>query len=161
MPRGGHREKAGRKSGWVNSETQLIRVPKILSKRLLEIAKHLDQGEEVHLIERNANAIKSENAEPTNDELTGQLGIVFSVDNIDEHEYLPDELTLSALARKLEVNKGTLSRRKKDSKFEMAKWTYARDQKWGWFYNSGTDRFHPIHPSDFDRLIDDDIDVDF
>jgi len=45
MPRGGHRENAGRKSGWEHTETTVIRVPQFLANQLLEIARKLDKGE--------------------------------------------------------------------------------------------------------------------
>ena len=45
MPRGGNREGAGRKGGWRNSETQVIRVPKILAAHILEYARKIDSGE--------------------------------------------------------------------------------------------------------------------
>lgn len=44
MPRGGHRENAGRKSGWIHRETQVIRVPSVFAEKLIEIAKKLDEG---------------------------------------------------------------------------------------------------------------------
>jgi predicted phage tail protein len=50
MPRGGYREKAGRKSGWNHSETTVIRVPQALAQELLEIAKTLDRGESLDSI---------------------------------------------------------------------------------------------------------------
>lgn len=49
MPRGGHREGAGRKGGWMNPETQVIRVPKIFAAQLLDIARRLDFGEPENL----------------------------------------------------------------------------------------------------------------
>ena len=45
MPRGGHREGAGRKGGWKNFETQVIRVPKVFVAQLMDIARRLDLGE--------------------------------------------------------------------------------------------------------------------
>jgi len=50
MPRGGHRENAGRKSGWEHPETTVIRVPQFLANQLLEIARKLDKGESLDLI---------------------------------------------------------------------------------------------------------------
>ena len=50
MPRGGHREGAGRKGGWKNSETQVIRVPRIFAAQLLDIARRLDLGESENLV---------------------------------------------------------------------------------------------------------------
>lgn len=50
MPRGGKREKAGRKTGWGSGvkfeETTPIRIPKYLKDKLLEIAHRLDSGED-------------------------------------------------------------------------------------------------------------------
>jgi hypothetical protein len=51
MGRGGHREKAGRKSGWRHSETQTIRVPKVFAVQLLEYARSLDSGENFELVQ--------------------------------------------------------------------------------------------------------------
>jgi hypothetical protein len=49
MSRGGARDNAGRKSGWVNLETKLIRVPVAIESQLMAIAKKLDQGEIIDL----------------------------------------------------------------------------------------------------------------
>ena len=49
MSRGGARDNAGRKSGWVNLKTKLIRVPVAIESQLMTIAKKLDQGETIDL----------------------------------------------------------------------------------------------------------------
>lgn len=49
MSRGGARDNAGRKSGWVNLKTKLIRVPVVIESQLMAIAKKLDQGEIIDL----------------------------------------------------------------------------------------------------------------
>lgn len=49
MSRGGKRDNAGRKSGWINAETKLIRVPVAIEPQLMAIAKKLDQGETIDL----------------------------------------------------------------------------------------------------------------
>lgn len=49
MGRGGKRDNAGRKSGWANVETKLIRVPVAIESQLMAIAKKLDQGEIIDL----------------------------------------------------------------------------------------------------------------
>lgn len=63
MPRGGYRERAGRKSSWASgcsfSETILIRVPKMLKNELLEIAHRVDAGETIDLVD---NSIQEENS---------------------------------------------------------------------------------------------------
>lgn len=45
--RGGYRENAGRKPMWVHQETCTIRIPKILAKKVLELAHVLDMGENI------------------------------------------------------------------------------------------------------------------
>ena len=49
MSRGGARDNAGRKSGWVNLKTKLIRVPEVIESQLIAIAKKLDQGKPIEL----------------------------------------------------------------------------------------------------------------
>ena len=61
MPRGGHREKAGRKSTWVSGckfeDTKLIRVPATIAAQLLEIAHKLDGGEAIDSDTKSNNEI--------------------------------------------------------------------------------------------------------
>lgn len=57
--RGGFREGAGRRSSWVNKETQTIRVPKIFAAQLLEIAKKLDEGEVIDFVTKSKTKIES------------------------------------------------------------------------------------------------------
>jgi hypothetical protein len=144
MPRGGHREKAGRKSGWVNSETQLIRVPRVLAGRLLEIAKYLDQGNEIQFISTEFSGEAEESVH--SDELIQQL-YIFQLD-----DPLPQPLGLRALAKRLNVSSGTLSRYKKTTEKSLS-WMCEKDGSWGWFYSPKTEKFHPIRPSDFDQLL--------
>lgn len=64
MPRGGKRDGAGRPSKWASKvtfkDTKLIRVPKHLVQRLLNIAHKMDRGENIDylydlLVEENKN----------------------------------------------------------------------------------------------------------
>lgn len=61
MPRGGRREKAGRKSTWTSGcrfeDTKLIRVPAAIASELLEIAHKLDSGEAIDLETKSNNKI--------------------------------------------------------------------------------------------------------
>lgn len=61
MPRGGHREKAGRPSTWKSgckfSETKLIRVPTAIADQLLEIAHKLDSGETLDLVTKQLSLL--------------------------------------------------------------------------------------------------------
>ncbi len=67
MTRGGHREKAGRKSTWVSGckfeQTKLIRVPIAISDRLLEIAHKLDAGETIDLVTEPIELVTESNNE--------------------------------------------------------------------------------------------------
>lgn len=47
LGRGGYRENAGRKSSWQHGETQTIRVPKVFASQLIQIARRLDNEEEI------------------------------------------------------------------------------------------------------------------
>lgn len=46
--RGGRRRGSGRKGAWQSGETQTIRVPVALKEPLLEIGRHLDEGQEIY-----------------------------------------------------------------------------------------------------------------
>lgn len=56
MSRGGARDNAGRKSGWVNLKTKLIRVPVAIEFQLMAIAKKLDRGESIELETKSIEA---------------------------------------------------------------------------------------------------------
>jgi hypothetical protein len=63
MSRGGARDNAGRKSGWVNVETKLIRIPVAIESQLMAIAKKLDQGE---IIDFETKSIEIESVTESN-----------------------------------------------------------------------------------------------
>jgi hypothetical protein len=50
MPRGGARENSGRKPKWNLGETKAIRVPVAIADTILEIARRLDDGENLESI---------------------------------------------------------------------------------------------------------------
>lgn len=56
MARGGKRKGAGRKSGWVHSETTVIRVPKVFSDQLIEIAQKLDTEESLDSVSKSGKS---------------------------------------------------------------------------------------------------------
>jgi hypothetical protein len=71
MSRGGKRDNAGRKSGWVNLETKLIRVPVAIESQLMAIAKKLDQGE---IIDLETKSIEVESVTESNlDSITDSI----------------------------------------------------------------------------------------
>jgi hypothetical protein len=57
MPRGGHREKAGRPSTWKSgckfSETKLIRVPAAIAEKVLEFAHKLESDDPLDLVTKS------------------------------------------------------------------------------------------------------------
>ena len=63
MPRGGSRERAGRKTGWSSGcrfeDTKSIRVPKAIADRLLEIAHKIDEGYKFELVSKSEVSDKS------------------------------------------------------------------------------------------------------
>lgn len=76
MSRGGKRDNAGRKSGWVNLETKLIRVPVAIESQLMAIAKKLDQGE---IIELETKSIEIESVtESRLDSVTDSIKEIFN-----------------------------------------------------------------------------------
>jgi uncharacterized coiled-coil DUF342 family protein len=60
MPRGGRREKAGKKSTWESgrsfNETKVIRVPVEFAEQLLDLAHRLDAGESIETVTNSAEA---------------------------------------------------------------------------------------------------------
>ncbi len=59
MSKGGIRKNAGRKTTWESGcsfhETTVIRVPKVLKSKILEIAHVLDAGEKIYVNEKLTN----------------------------------------------------------------------------------------------------------
>jgi hypothetical protein len=53
MPRGGARENSGRKPKWNLGETKAIRVPIAIADTLLDIAKRMDNGENLNHLRLN------------------------------------------------------------------------------------------------------------
>jgi hypothetical protein len=148
MARGGHRQNAGRKAAWQNSETQVIRVPKILVPQLLKIAKDLDRGQVVNsappIQEFPQTPLPSPEIEapfisPGQLSLLEQSSFNDSVTN-SKSDLLP--LSGRALSRRLNIDKsgGAVSRRKLDPDFEQ--WTRSIDGV-GWIYNEQDKMYHP------------------
>lgn len=76
MSRGGARDNAGRKSGWVNLKTKLIRVPEVIESQLMAIAKKLDQGE---IIDLETKSIEIESVTESNlDSVTDSIKTIVS-----------------------------------------------------------------------------------
>jgi hypothetical protein len=84
MARGGQRDGAGRKSTWSSGckfeQTKLIRVPSIISDKVLEIAHKLDSGEAIDLETKSLDQIETKSIE--------QLQLI----TIQDKSYLQSEL---------------------------------------------------------------------
>ncbi len=71
--RGGRRENAGRKATWKNPDTMTIRVPKIITAKVMELAHRLDSGEHIDLVSKSnsgANEFVTESITATFDSVT-------------------------------------------------------------------------------------------
>jgi formate dehydrogenase maturation protein FdhE len=51
VPRGGKREKSGRKSNWNHSKTQLIRVPAVFVEQIMALARELDSESNLDFVQ--------------------------------------------------------------------------------------------------------------
>ena len=63
MPRGGYRENSGRKPKWNLGETKAVRIPVAIADTILEVARRLDEGEQIESIiipKSEANKPKSQ-----------------------------------------------------------------------------------------------------
>jgi hypothetical protein len=80
MARGGYREKAGRKTSWASGckfeDTKIIRVPKAIADKLLDIAHKLDEEGSLDLVSKSKdplNILENEKQlsilEPTQDNI--------------------------------------------------------------------------------------------
>jgi hypothetical protein len=67
MPRGGHRDNAGRKSEWVSSsQTRPIRVPEWMADKVLDFARKLDNEEII-------DSVQNQNSQGHEDKLAESL----------------------------------------------------------------------------------------
>lgn len=89
--RGGKREKAGRPSTWVSGckfkDTKLIRVPKDVADRLLEIAHRMDAKEPLELVTKSkaSSKHKAKQLEILKDSLTTTLEVPIDIaENIQQ-----------------------------------------------------------------------------
>ena len=115
MPRGGARKGAGKTNTWKSGckfeDTKLIRVPKAIADRTLELAHSVDEGIDYEL---EINSIKAENQrlkKELEESKTTQLSLNFdNIFDVTKLEKLRDE------ALKKFVKAGTQSQKYKDCK---------------------------------------------
>ena len=152
MPRGGHREGAGRKGGWKNSETQVIRVPRIFAAQLLDIARRLDLGEPENLVfsvfsvDPVQSIIEPEILQVNPDQMDLFSLIPEVIESVTKSNTL--SLSMRGLATRLQVHHTTISRKLKacDSK-QFSEWIQSMN-KGNWNYDPVSKRFIEILDDD-------------
>ena len=152
MPRGGHREGAGRKGGWKNSETQVIRVPRIFAAQLLDIARRLDLGEPENLVfsvfsmDPIQPIIEPEILQVNPDQMDLFSLIPEVIESVTKSNTLP--LSMRGLATHLQIHHTTISRKLKacDSK-QFSEWIRSMN-KGNWNYDPVSKRFIEILDDD-------------
>jgi hypothetical protein len=136
MGRGGKRKGAGRRSLWKHSDTQAIRVPKLFAQQLLEIARQLDEGISIEVLQKPKVNILSHSVPPVS---PGQLELLPVAATSQDGT----GITGRALARRLGVSSGTLQARK--GREDFPDWSCSRDSEGvEWSYNPQTKLFYPI-----------------
>ncbi len=150
MPRGGFREKAGRKSTWKSgcsfAETKLIRVPAKIADQVLEFAHNLDSGSILDS-ETNSESASIADLQVEIQENPGQLLLFDAIPSHQPSQSDTEGLSGRALAKKLGVSSGTLQeRRNRDTPSQFAQWTTKAKNSDGtaWEYNPNTKLYHPI-----------------
>jgi hypothetical protein len=149
MPRGGHRENAGRKNAWKNVETQVIRVPKVLVPQLMQIARKLDSGELLEFVTKSDTG-SGVNEVELSSAWSNLLEFSHSIETDSETKSetlnLPAPLSARALSRRLGVDKsgGSLVKKRDKPDFDFLEWTRKIDPEgFGWIYNEQDRQYHP------------------
>jgi hypothetical protein len=153
MPRGGHRDKAGRRSTWQSnckfSETKLIRVPIAIASQLLDIAHRLDAGEVLDFVTQSKEADLEPPSIERGNIAPGQMSFLDLSFEIPPIEPVTAKslqpLSARALSQRLKVDKsGSMVIRRK-LKPEFKEWTMEKDpENIGWVYNEQDKFYHPV-----------------
>ena len=110
MPRGGPRPNSGRKSPWIHTPTQTIRVPSAFADQLLEVAHQLDQGEVIGSVSKS----------DIDSDTKSNKVIDFVIKSFS--------MSTLALSERLGVPRNTMKRQTKSmTDEELARWTQERD----------------------------------
>jgi hypothetical protein len=153
MSRGGVRDNAGRKSGWVNLETKLIRVPVAIESQLMAIAKKLDRGEIIDLETKSieiesvtqSNLDSVTDSENTNNELVTESKVY----EVRQFELIPsilqsnklEPLSQPDLAIRLKVSVRAMRNHKDD----FAEWSKAKDPDRIAWERSEDKKYYPLN----------------
>jgi len=167
MSRGGARNNAGRKSGWVNLETKLIRVPVAIESQLMAIAKKLDQGESIESVTESKtidveNVTNSEN--PNNDLVT--KSIVSSNESVTNSESSNNDLVTDSKVFQTELIPIVLQSNKleplsqtdlairfkvsdraiRNHKSDLLEWSKSKDpDDIAWEYRAEKKKYYPLN----------------
>ena len=159
MPRGGFRENAGRKSGWNNTETQVIRVPKSLAPQLIEIARKLNNGEAFELVTESkteAESIERIVLAPATEPavIPNQMNLLDFDDEISSSKIavLQNEefsLPISDLGRRWSQTTPSITRAKREkSRQDFIDYSKKKEEalgnNFGWEYLLNINRFQPV-----------------
>lgn len=149
MGRGGHRDRAGRKSGWNHTETQTIRVPKIFAAQLIDMARRLDSGEPENLTFPTSSEVKLEHLidEPQIPHVHPDQMDIFSL-NPEKFESVSESkstsLSMRGLAKRLKIDHSSISRKLKKQPLEEVLIWIQRKGKGSWNYDSVSKRFTQV-----------------
>ena len=145
MPRGGHRKGAGRKGGWMNPETQVIRVPKIFAAQLLDIARRLDLGEPENLvlpvfsIDLAHPIVEPEILQVNPDQIELFSLIPEVIESVTESKTIP--MSMRGLAEYLGIHHSSISRKLKNQSLEeVLIWVQSKG-KGSWMFDVQSKRF--------------------
>jgi hypothetical protein len=153
MGRGGHRDGAGRKSGWNHADTQTIRVPKVFAAQLMDIARRMDLGEsEIFTfptspkVDPVQSIVESEIPQVNPDQMNIFSLIPEVIESVTESN--TTSLSMRGLAKRLGVDHSTISRKLKacDSK-QFSEWIQLMN-KGNWNYDPVSKRFIEILDDD-------------
>lgn len=132
MPRGGHRQGAGRKSSWKHGKTTVIRVPEIFARRLLDIAQKLDSGECIEYVSKSKEFLDSPQEV---DVVPGQMSLL----DFDTVCSSKAEISFNnaQLARRFGIHPTSLSKyRRNHSAGQLAAWSATKDpENLAWSYD--------------------------
>jgi hypothetical protein len=149
MGRGGHRDGAGRKSGWNHADTQTIRVPKVFAVQLMDIARQLDLGESENLmspilseVEVIQPIVESGLLQVNPDQMDIFSLISEVIESVSESK--TTSLSMRGLAEHLGIHHSSISRKlKKQPLEEVLSWIQEKG-KGAWIFDSELKRFTQV-----------------
>jgi hypothetical protein len=141
MSRGGKRKGAGRKSGWINPDTTVIRVPKVFADHLTDIAHQLDEGTYLEPSSVKNVVVESNEKPKINSSqlvIPGSESVVSPINDLTV-------LSGQSLSARLGLNKAGVSnarRRFGNDERKLLNWSRGRDPDGvGWKYDEESKKY--------------------